>query len=122
MKRIPFYAGLSLAVILIIVTMLVRVTDATNDPCYTSCSAGANQRISDMSNACYSAAAPHTPTFNSHCTDATESGPGGYSYSCSWGGVTIPPGCYMPSCAQGYGGGFGGGNKIDPNDAACLSQ
>jgi hypothetical protein len=118
MKRIPLFAGLALAVVLVTVTMLVRVTHATNDSCYANCS-DAQQHMAQMLSACEAAAAPHTPTWSSYCHEATESGPGGYGYSCSWGGVTIPPGCYMPSCAQGYGGGFGGGNKIDPNDAAC---
>lgn len=119
MRRIPFFAGIALAAVLVTVTMLVTETQAVvSDPCFANCS-DAQQYIAGKASTCDAAASPHTPTWSSYCNEATESGPGGYGYSCSWGGVYIPPGCYMPSCTKGYGGGFGGGNKIDPNDAAC---
>jgi hypothetical protein len=120
MKRIPYFAGLALAVVLATVTVFVWPTQAINDPCYDSCGDAA-QHISDMSNQCYVQAANSSPvspgvTFNSTCTDPFDGHPGGYSYSCSWHWFRGLP-C-SSDCAGG--GGFGGGNTINPNDAACL--
>jgi hypothetical protein len=124
MKRIPVFAGLALVAVMATVTFLVRPTQAENDPCYDSCG-DASQRISDMSSECYSRAQSQSPiypeiNFNSGCTDPSGGNPGSYNYSCTWHWVYTPPGCYFPSCVTYGGGGFGGGGKIDPTDAACL--
>jgi hypothetical protein len=132
MKRIPYFAALALAVVLATVTFFVRPTQAVNDPCYDSCGSGADARISSMSTECSNTAASQSPiipdvTFTSHCTDAADGHAGGYSYSCSWHWFRSPPppgiNCYDyyvdgKGCAGG--GGFGGGNTIDPTNAACL--
>lgn len=129
MKRLPYFAGLALVVVLTTVTILVRPTQAVDDPCYDSCSE-AQDRINAMQTECYTQAAAQSPvspnvTFNSNCEEANGGNNGGYSYSCSWNWFRTPPppgiSCYTyygTACAGG--GGFGGGNKIDPNDAACL--
>jgi hypothetical protein len=118
MKRVPLIAGLALAVVLLTVGVLVRPAFATNDPVYCSCG-GADSLISQKYQECMSHG---NPTFTSHCTEATGGNPGSYSYSCSWhyscpGPDPDPGGPYNPF--KQCGGGFGGGNIVDPTDASC---
>ena len=116
MKRIPLLAVLALAVVLVTVGVLVRPAYAISDPVYCSCDS-AGSFIDQKYQECMS---HPNPTFNSHCFDASEGNPGSYSYSCSW--WYLCPG-YDPypfwNDHKVCGGGFGGGNVIDPTDPSC---
>jgi hypothetical protein len=116
MKRIPLVGGLALAVVLVTVGVLVWPAYAVSGAVYCSCG-GAEDYIGQKYADCMSHGGA---TFNSHCFDASEGNPGSYSYSCSW--TYLCPG-YDPypvwNDHKVCGGGFGGGNVIDPTDPSC---
>lgn len=112
MRRIPIFAGLALVVVLATVTLLVKPTHATNDPCFTGCG-NADAFISQKFQECSSHGGS---SFQSHCFEAADGHVGSYHYSCSWFYWCPTPQNPM----QGCGGGFGGGNVIDPTDPFCL--
>jgi hypothetical protein len=120
MKRIPLVAGVVLVVVLVTVGVLVRSTHATNDPVFCSCGSASSYISQKYADCMYHGG---NPTGQTHCFDAADGNPGSYSYSCSWGPYPCPGpdpdpgGPYNPY--KMCGGGFGGGNVIDPTDPSC---